>query len=206
MPGTTTQTERGRRLPRVERVEQLLDVAQAVFAEQGYDGSSIERIARVAGISRPIVYEHFGSKDGIYLACLRRARSQLDRALATAVEGVDDLEQRLAAGIGACFSFIEEDPQRWSVLFNGVALTGPVAAEATQLRSATVAAIADMIQAARPRAPRRQVEAFANALSGASEQLERWWRLNPDMSRDEVAGYLHDFAWRGLSQFRDGDA
>ena len=200
MPATTAQRERARRLPRDERVEQLLDIAQKVFAEHGFDGTSIEQIARAAGVSRPIVYEHFGSKDGIYLACLRRARVQLDEALTSAVLEVGDIEERLAAGVAACFRFIEQDPSRWTVLFNGVAVSGTVAAEATRLRMATVAAIADMIQAAQPHAPRRQVEAFANALSGAGEQLERWWRLNPDVSRDEITGYLHSFAWRGLSQ------
>lgn len=201
MAVATHQRERGRRLPRDERVEQLLDVAQEVFAQQGYDGASIEQIARAAGISRPVVYEHFGSKEGIYLACLRRGRAELDAALVDATAGVDDLEQRLAAGVDACFAFIEADPSRWAVLFNGVAVHGTVAAEATRLRMATVATIADMIHAARPRTPRRQVEAFANALSGAGEQLERWWRLNPDIPRAEIAGYLHSFAWEGLSQF-----
>ena len=188
------------RLPKDERVEQLLDIAQAVFADRGFDGTSIEQIARAAGVSRPVVYEHFGSKDGIYLACLRRARTQLDQALTSAVAGVDHIEERLAAGVAACFRFIEQDPSRWAVLFNGVAVSGTVAAEATRLRIATVTTIADMIHAARPDAPRREVEAYANALSGAGEQLERWWRLNPDITRDEIAGYLHRFAWHGLSQ------
>jgi AcrR family transcriptional regulator len=192
------------RLTKDQRVEQLMDIAQVVFAERGFDGTSIEQIARAAGVSRPIVYEHFGSKDGIYLACLRRARAQLDEALTTAVAGVDDMEQRLAAGVAACFRFIEQDPARWAVLFNGVAVSGTVAAEATRLRMGTVAAIADMIHAARPQADRREVEAFANALSGAGEQLERWWRLNPDVSREEISGYLHRFAWHGLSHLAPG--
>lgn len=175
-------------------------MAEQLFARQGYDGTSIEQLARAAGISRPIVYEHFGSKDGIYLACLRRARAELDEAIARGVEGVEDLEARLRAGMDAAFEFIEADPARWSVLFNGVALTGPVAEEALQMRFATVGAIADLLHQAQPAAPRRQVEAFAHALSGAAEQLERWWRRTPDMTRDEVVSHLHSLAWQGLRQ------
>jgi AcrR family transcriptional regulator len=188
------------RLTRDERVEQLLDVAETRFAEQGYDATSIDGIARAAGISRPIVYEHFGSKEGIYLACMRRARAALDQALATSVTGVEEAEHQLAAGIDATFSFIESEPARWAILFNGVALTGAVAQEAMRLRFATVGVIADLLHAVNPERPRQEAEAFAHALSGAGEQLERWWRQNPDIPRQAVVDYLFRFAWSGLSQ------
>lgn len=186
------------RLSKDERVEQLLDVAQRLFARNGFDSTSIEQLAKAAGITRPIVYEHFGSKEGIYLACIRRARSLLDEALAEAVDGIDDLEQRLAAGIDASFAFIEADPERWAVLFNGVAIRGDVAEEAMRLRFATIERIADLIHDANPRLPRREVEAYAHSLSGAGEQLERWWQRNPKVPRSEVVGYLQRFAWQGL--------
>lgn len=199
-PKTRSPSGSARRLSRDQRIEQLLDVAEQRFATHGYDGTSIEQLARAAGISRPIIYEHFGSKDGIYLACLKRSRAELDEKIANSVVGVEDLEDRLRAGMDAAFEFIEADPARWSVLFNGVALTGPVAEEALQMRFATVGAIADLLHAAKPDAPRRQVEAFAHALSGAAEQLERWWRRTPDMSRQEVVEHLHSLAWQGLRQ------
>jgi AcrR family transcriptional regulator len=187
-------------MARAARVEQLMNVAEVLFAEYGYDGTSIERIAKAAGITRPVVYDHFGSKEGIYLACVGRARERFELAVAEGILGVDDLEQRLYAGLDACFAFIEADPDRWAVMFRGVAVTGHVAQEALRMRFATVTALADLIHATVPRAPRRQVEAFAHALSGAGEQLERWWRQNPDLSRREIVGYFHRFAWRGLSQ------
>lgn len=211
MPGTavTTVLDRDaagraptRRMPRADRVEQLLDVAESLFADHGYDGTSIERIARAAGVTRPVVYDHFGSKEGIYLACVRRAHDRLQLAIAEGVVGIeaDDFERRLEAGLHACFRFIESDPSVWSVLFRGVALTGEVADEALRLRFAIVSAIAGLIGAAAPKIPQREVEAFAHALAGAGEQMERWWRRNPDISRAEVVGYFHRFAWRGLSQ------
>jgi AcrR family transcriptional regulator len=200
MPGTVLVKQPGRRLARAARVEQLLNVAEVLFAEHGFDGTSIEQIARAAGITRPVVYDHFGSKDGIYLACVRRARDQLQGAMAEGIVGVDDLESRLEAGLDACFAFIEADPARWAVMFRGVAVTGDTADEATRLRFATVSIIADLIQAASPATPRREADAFAHALSGAGEQVERWWRANPEIPRSEIVDYLHRFAWQGLSQ------
>jgi AcrR family transcriptional regulator len=200
MPGTAAPKPTGRRMARAARVEQLLNVAEVLFAEFGYDGTSIERIAKAAGITRPVVYDHFGSKEGIYLACVSRARERFELAVAESVDGVEDLEQRLYAGLDACFAFIEEDPDRWAVMFRGVAVTGHVADEALRMRFSTVAALADLIHGTEPTAPREKVEAFAHALSGAGEQLERWWRQNPGLTRTEVVGYFHSFAWRGLSQ------
>jgi hypothetical protein len=55
-----------------------------------------------------------------------------------------------------------------------------------------------------PHAPRQKVEAFAHALSGAGEQLERWWRQNPELTRREIVDYFHAFAWQGLSQLVSG--
>jgi AcrR family transcriptional regulator len=187
-------------MARAARVEQLLNVAEVLFAEYGYDGTSIERIAKSAGITRPVVYDHFGSKEGIYLACVSRARERFELAVAEGIVGVEDLEQRLYAGLDACFAFIEEDPDRWAVMFRGVAVQGHVADEALRMRFATVTALADLIHDAVPNAARQKVEAFAHALSGAGEQLERWWRQNPELTRREIVDYFHAFAWQGLSQ------
>ena len=188
------------RLARAARMEQLLDVAEHIFAERGYGATSIERLAQAAGVSRPVIYSHFGSKDGIYLACLRRARRLLDEQVLAAVIDVEDLEARLAAGIDATFAFIESYPDRWAVVYHGVAVTGPVAEEAWRLRLATVEEIAALIQIAARDTPPRQVEAFAHALSGAVEETERWWRNTPGLTRKEAVARLSAFAWRGVSQ------
>jgi len=188
------------RLERSVRVEQLLDVAESAFAERGYSATSIEFLARSAGVSRPVIYDHFGSKDGIYLACLRRARDLLDESVVTAVLAVDDLRGRLTAGIDATFAFIEENPARWAAVYNGVAVAGPVAEEAWRLRLSTVDQIGLLIQDALPSIPRRRIDAFAHALSGAVEQTERWWRNTPDLTRAEAVQNLSDFVWSGLDQ------
>src|SRR5437879_6412202 len=90
-PTTVEQTVNGYRhgrVPRALREEQLLDIAEQVFTELGYQGGSIEEITRRAGVKRPLIYTYFGGKDGLYIACYRRAREEFDRRLARATAGL----------------------------------------------------------------------------------------------------------------------
>ena len=187
------------RVPRAVREEQLLEVAERVFAKHGYQGASIEDIARAAGVTRPIVYDHFGSKEGIYLACVRRARAELERGINEAAGASSDPGEQLWAGINAYFEFVERHGRAWDVLFGqGAAVAGPAAEEVTRLRFDTVRGIADLLTPFVSNVDAQTVEALAHALSGSGEQLAKWWRENPHLTRDEVAGYHMAFAWLGL--------
>lgn len=189
-----------RRLTRAVRGQQLLDAAQRLFIENGYQGTSIEDLARAAGVSRPIIYHHYGSKDGIYLACLRRARVDLDQRLgAAAGDGSDNLQERLRRGIDAYFSFVQHDRASWSLLFGGgVAIAGSAAEEAMTLRFETVNRITDLLAQSLPRVARRKLEAYAHAISGSGEQLAKWWLQQPRMSRRQIVEQHLAFCWHGL--------
>ena len=133
------------RVPAEVRAQQLLDVAERLFAARGYGSTSIEGIAREAGVTRPVVYEHFESKDGIYLACLKRARSDLEAMLAEATASATDPRERLRRGADAYFGFVERGPARWHVLFGGgAAVSGDVAEEAMRLHLATERRFAEL--------------------------------------------------------------
>jgi AcrR family transcriptional regulator len=191
------------RVPRAVREEQLLEVAEQVFATQGYQGTSIEDIARTAGVTRPVVYDHFGSKEGIYLACVRSARAELERLINEAAGDKDDPGEALWGGINAYFEFVERHGRAWDVLFGqGSAVAGPAAEEVTRQRFATVQGIAGLLSPfiSGPGADAQSIEALAHALSGSGEQLAKWWRRNPHLTREQVAGYHMAFAWLGLSQ------
>jgi AcrR family transcriptional regulator len=199
------------RLPRAEREEQLLDIAKGLFAAQGFQATSIEDIARAAGVTRPVVYDHFGSKDNIYLACVRAARAELERMLTEAVSARDDPGAQLWGGINAYFEFIERDASAWDVLFGpGAAVTGPTADEVRHLRFATVSRIGELLAPAVSNVDALAIDALAHALSGSGEQLAKWWREHPELSREQVAGYHMAFSWLGLRelvrQARDRDA
>jgi AcrR family transcriptional regulator len=189
------------RVPRAVREQQLLGIATRLFAARGYQGTSIEDIARAGGVTRPIVYDHFGSKDGIYLACVRRARAELERRFTEAAGATEDPGEQLWGGINAYFEFIERDAPAWDVLFGtGTAVAGPAAEEVSRLRFATVARIGELLAAAAPTIDAKTIDAFAHALSGSGEQLAKWWRRNLHLSRTEVAGYHMAFAWLGLER------
>ena len=94
------QLEARRRLPRAEREEQLLTVAQAVFAERGFRAPSMDEIALRAGVTKPVLYDHFGSKDGLIAACIRHAGSRLLQRRRRAVTAATGPERILAAGFG----------------------------------------------------------------------------------------------------------
>lgn len=187
-------------MPRQVREQQLLDVAEEQFAQHGYGGASIEVIARIAGVSRPIVYDHFGDKEGVYLACLRRARGELEEMILAAVASAGTPSEMVERGTAAYFEFVERRGQRWAVLFGGVELAGGASAEIAELRFATVRRIRDLIAAIAPDADDASVDAYAHAISGSAEQVAKWWRANPKLSRKRVVELQVAFAWNGLSR------
>jgi AcrR family transcriptional regulator len=193
------------RVPRAVREEQLLEVAETVFALQGYQATSIEDIARTAGVTRPVIYDHFGSKENIYLACVRRARAEMERLFDEAATTSGDPGDQLWSGINAYMEFVERHGRAWDVLFGqGGAVAGPAGEELMRQRFATVDRIGQLFKSFASRVTSRvdetAIQAFAHALSGSGEQLAKWWRQNPELTRQQVAGYHMAFAWLGLQQ------
>ncbi len=187
-------------MPRQVREQQLLDVAEEQFAAHGYGGASIEVIARIAGVSRPIVYDHFGDKEGVYIACLRRARGELEEMILAGVASAKTPREMIERGTAAYFEFVERRGQRWTVLFGGVEIAGGAAEEIARLRFDTVNRIRDLIAAIAPDADTVTVDAYAHAISGSAEQVAKWWRANPKLARARVVELQVSFAWSGLSR------
>jgi AcrR family transcriptional regulator len=182
------------RVPRDVRRSQLLELAEPLFMEKGYAGFSIDDLCRAAGVSRPIVYEHFGSKDGIYIACLRRIRDELDQALLAAAADGSDLLSTVQNAAEAWFSIVQRDPRRWSLVYGGTTgLVGPLADQLAELRDATVAQIGLVARYYAPDASDEQVAAWAHSVSGAGEQLGRWWLRNQRIPRKRVVAFYSDF-------------
>ncbi|MEU6559366.1 TetR/AcrR family transcriptional regulator [Nocardia nova] len=171
-----------------QREQQLLDTAEALFTRRGYEGVTLDDIARAAGVSRPIVYQHHGSKDGIFLACVRRAREQFERGIVDSVASADnDMVSMLRAGSTPYFDLIATDPHRWALLFTtSASLSGELADRLIELRADTIHHVADLIRPFVDPLPEQEVVAFAYAVSGISEQLGRWWLQNPTVSREYV--------------------
>ena len=189
-------------VPAAVRAEQLLDVAERLFSTHGFGATSIDAIARAARVTRPMIYKRFGSKDEIYLACLRRARGELEAMLFEAVGAAGaDLHAQFVAGADAYFRFVEHGPERWRVLFGGgAAVSGDVAETAMQLHLETERRFAELFRQAAPNADPQRLIAYAHAIGGAAHQLAQWWLRTRDLPRDEVVQMYCAVTWGGLAE------
>jgi AcrR family transcriptional regulator len=194
------------------REQQMLAVAERVFAERGFHAASVDAIAEGAGISKPMVYAYFGSKEGLYLACMERARRRLFEAIDEAADTEAPADEQLWRGILAFFTFVSEQRDSWIVLFGeSTAYGGPFAAEAGRLRGQVARLVAQLLgeAAAAEGLDAHQLgtmEPFAYALTGAGESLAAWWLEHPDESREAVARTLMNFAWMGFGDLVRGHA
>jgi AcrR family transcriptional regulator len=176
-------------MPRELREQGILDVAGQVFARAGYESASMDEIAELAGVSKPMLYAYFGSKEGLYLAYIERAgRDLLDRLVEAAPRDAQPA-MALRARIAEFLSFVEEHGDGWKVLFRELASTRPVAEHVAELRGRIVEAIRRMIDAPKPAHPAPASDAIAHAVVGAGESLANWWLDHPDVGRDEVADW-----------------
>lgn len=198
--GTNAPQVKRRRLTKEDRGEQLLDIAEQLIVAHGYEAISIEDVARAAGVTRPILYDHFGSKEGMLLACCRRARSQFETSLATVMrDAAGDVEALVERAGAVYFEMLERDPRRWAILFTSTtAQSGILADGLAALRRGTILRIAHLILQKAPEAPPHIVEACAYAISGVGEQLGRCMLVNPALNRVEALAIYRTFIASGL--------
>ncbi|WP_157897083.1 TetR/AcrR family transcriptional regulator [Mycobacteroides salmoniphilum] len=179
------------RLTAVQREQQLLNISEQLFTQLGYEGVSIEDIARAAGVTRPIVYQHYGSREGVFLSCVARARRQFEETVLECVAAAgDDISDQIRAGGAAYFDLIEDNPQRFVLLFsNSSSLHSALSDELNALRTKTIHAIAAAFRSQNPQMKAEEALAFAYTASGAGEQLGRWWLAKPSMSKRRLLNY-----------------
>ena len=178
-------------MPRRAREQSILDAAGQVFA-RGYHGASMDEIAGLADVSKPMLYAYFGSKEGLYVAYVDRTGRELLDRLAGATTPDNQPSVRLRAGILEFLAFIEEHRDGWQVLFGELTSMGPVVEEVAVLRRRIAEWIMAVLAGAsggRERAADMSVQATAHAIVGAGESLANWWLENPDVRRDQVADW-----------------
>jgi len=190
------------RLPAPERRRQLLQTALAVFASQGFHPTSMNEIAVAAGVTKPVLYQHFASKRGLYLAVLEDVGGRLEDAIAKATAGAGGPREQVEAGVQAYFRFVADEADAFLLLFGGDTLHD---AEFARRAVATEQSIADAV------APLIAVEGIdaehqavlAHALVGLAEGASRRWlgrgrRDDPEVVARQVA----EMAWAGLRGIR----
>ncbi len=206
----TSHTRGTRRVPREVRELQMLEAAERAFAQRGFHSASVDAIAEASGITKPMIYAYFGSKEGLYRACMQRARMRLLDTLRGGVDTSAAPGQQLWHGLLAVFGFVERERASWAILLGEVTQgTGPFAAEGADVRRELAALVAELLRRAAA-AEGLDAEALAitdplaRALMGAGESLAVWWADHPEEPVERVALVLMNFAWNGLGGLIDG--
>ncbi len=181
-------------MPRAQREQLILDVAGVVFAREGYHSASMDEIASLADVSKPMLYAYFGSKEGLYVAYVDRTGRELVNRLESAAGGDLRPVERLRPRIVEFLTFVEEHRDGWRVLFEAVSTSRPLADEVAQLRERIAFAVRRMMERAVGDQPLSSPasDALAHAIVGAGESLANWWLEHPDVSRERVADWYVD--------------
>jgi len=192
------------RMPRAQREEQILRIAEEVFAERGFQATTMEDIAERVGVTKPLIYEYFGSKEGLLSACITSARTQLRVATEAAWQevGADaPLEVIFRAGVGAFFTFIDEHVTAFILIQQ----EGAVASQASPLiesirEQQSAATMATFRKApALAAVPDQLLEGYVEVIIGACERVAVWRTRRPEVSADDATEIVVSSVWSGLS-------
>jgi AcrR family transcriptional regulator len=204
---TDTRT-RGTRLPRSARRLQLLGAAQEVFVAQGYHAAAMDDIAERAGVSKPVLYQHFPGKLDLYLALLDQHAEALVGAVRDALESTSDNKQRVAATIEAYFRFVDEDGGAFRLVFESdLTNQGAVRERVEGVTAACAEAISEVIREDAGLPP-EEAQLLAVGLTGMAQVSARYWLATEgSIPRDAAARLLASLSWRGIGGFpRTGEA
>ena len=190
------------RLPRSERRAQLLRAAQEVFVQHGYHATSMDDIAERAGVSKPVLYQHFSSKLDLYLALLDGRATELVDRIRQAMEGAEDNKQRVNEAMRAYFDFVDAQGEAFRLVFESDQRNDPAVAERVlRMEAECVAALADTIMAD-TQVGKVRAELLATGLVGAAEIAARKWiATGRTIPKDEAVQLMATLAWRGISHF-----
>ena len=200
---SSTGRPQRRKVPRPIREQQILDAAVACFARNGYHAAAMDEIAERAGITKPLIYSYFGSKEGLYLATVERSGGELLQRILIAA-GAPDPETQLERGALAFFEFVRERSEGWQVLYREGVTGAPETGEAlAQLRNRIATLIAQQITHADSSINdrvRADPDASAHMIVGAAEALANWSTAHPDTTAEQLTAHLLALVWPGLSR------
>jgi len=208
-PGTTPNS--ARRLTADERRRQLFTVALNLFAERGFRSTTMDDIAEAAGVTKPLVYQHFESKRALYLEIANDISDRLIVAISEAVEDAPGPRQQVEQGFAAYFSLVVNEESAFRLLYGRDAPDDPELGEALRRVEDTIAKAIDPLIDAGLNSEHRLLLAYA--VVGMAEGVSRFWMdrdrtgtggedpaLSPDADAARLATRLADMAWAGLRQ------
>jgi AcrR family transcriptional regulator len=182
-----------------ERREQLVQIGRALFAEKGFDGTSIEEIAARANVSKPVVYEHFGGKEGLYAVVVDREMSDLLDRLTRALSSGHPRELAEQAAL-ALLTYIEEETDGFRILSRESSVPGTSGAFSSLLNDIANQAEYVLVREFGQRGiSTKHAAMYAQMLVGMVALTGLWWLEERKPKREEVAAHLVNLAWNGLA-------
>ncbi len=197
---TPTTRPRGTRLPRLARRRQLLDAAKEVFVARGYHAAAMDEIAERAGVSKPVLYQHFPGKQELYLALLDESVDRLVEAVKAAVLSTSDNRQRVNATFAAYFGYVAEHSGTFKLVFESDFTSEPAVRKKLD---AADRECADLIsQVIREDAGLADDEAYLLSIGmiGMAQVSARYWLSTlGSIPREAAEQLVARLAWRGIS-------
>jgi len=190
------------RLPRSVRRKQLLAAAQEVFVAQGYHAAAMDDIADRAGVSKPVLYQHFPSKLELYLALLDTHCNALVTKTRAAMAGTTDNKERVRGAMQAYFDIIDHESEAFRLVFESDLRNEPAARERVErAERESIEAIADTIMGDTG-VPREHAELLAAGLVGSAHTAARFWLAGGRrVPKPDAEALLAALAWRGIASF-----
>jgi AcrR family transcriptional regulator len=182
-----------------ERRHQLIDIARSLFAERGYEGTSIEEVAQRAGVSKPVVYEHFGGKEGLYAVVVDREMSALLDGVTASLTN-NQYRPRVEAVTLALLTYIEERTDGYRVLIRDSPPSLSPGTYSTLFNDA-VSQVASILAGdfSRRGLDPELAPMYARALVGSVSMTAQWWMGAREPNKEVVAAHLVNLMWNGLT-------
>ena len=187
-----------KRLSASERRAQLIEVGRKVFAERGYEATSVEELASRAGISKPVLYEHFGGKEGLYAVIVDREIEAVVREIEAAI-ATGTPRERTERAVAAFLAYVQDQPEGFAVLCHDspVAVSGGGMSSLLSVVGERVGDVfTEMFRAAGYKP--KLAPMYAQALIGMVTFVGQWWTETRSPPIKQVAGHLSALAWMGL--------
>ena len=200
------------RVPRAVRERQLVELGEQLFAERGFAKASMDELARRAGVTKPVIYELFGSKEGLFRACLEGLALRLAEEIANAARGADaageapdadaagvqpDPEARLRAGGLAFLRFARKNRVAYELLYEG-----RFSDAAVSVRRRQAALILELMREMAPEdVDSRELEVAAHAVNSAYEGVAHWMWDHPEADVEQLADWTVELLLPGLRRF-----
>lgn len=199
---TAEARPRGTRLPRRARRNQLLGAAQEVFVAHGYHAAAMDDIADRAGVSKPVLYQHFPGKLELYLALLDQHCEALLEAVRTALASTTDNKQRVGATMDAYFAYVEDEGGAFRLVFESDLTNEPAVRDRVDKVSLDCAKAVSEVISEDTKLPPEQSMLLAVGLCGMAQITARYWLgAGEQIPRDAAAKLISSLSWRGIAGF-----